>query len=1335
MSQRSIIDFGTLGQTNNIDFGVVAPANETRRERRNRLARERRARQRAIRQAQSPYPIVPGESQRDRRNRLARERRAMQRSARNRSRRAIDDQLAGERELQADEEGPFRLRTRFGNVSVLDARENLFRTVRRARTQVQEQRFLDGTGESATYIPNGYQDLDRILNTYYPMLVDGERFIILFNGKGYTLSLEKYEELKTTLNARRINGHWYGSRESDMEFVIDSVEQGGAFTISRPEERVGNNFTFATGEFFPYIHTFCDEHITKILARLGCWKEVNSDNYKENCLWLAFKDAGVEDHTLEAMKTEFLDRKIARKNIRKIAEDHKLLVRITTEGKTDGYGLKYGPRDGFPVELALIKDHYIHNFRTDICSYAFKNYDELKDKEEWWRFYKADRKAKDGERGINALALIRLLLDSEYLTPISAVTNGVFRTQYHNKFDMDEFSTLKYESKYCRLKHPLRDGKGPYRSAEDDALYPEKNDDEMCDYDMGESLDIDGLVDLLFSDEEEVSELEKLKIKIVKARNALNAETLEWLDDKFTNCKMGLEEQLKYLKKHLEPNFTYDFDFETCPFGKHKEFLVCYKEDSDSPIQEKRGFDCAKDFLDDIAMRHGISANGDTSLEKLKAPVIKLRAHNITYDASFLFPHLRRIQTIERGTSIVCGSARYYCKTGEATNGCNGELREWMKTHGEALFISQNMNRRIETWKRATSTVNKTTQFIENYKACEKLHGIGPVVLEILKQAPWDTFKPSVPFYVMKVIDIRFQDTLKMIPEPLSKFGKMFNLEQEKEVLPYTLFTESFVENGGVCMWGDIVSNSKHFEDFDQLRNNLRNWGCERVDENGVAWYDMMEYAVTYCRADVDVLQKGWRKFRDMVLSEMDMDINCYPTVASMTDAYYIEQGIYEGVNEMAGVPLKFHANASVGGRVMCANNERVFTKEEMDDTDANSLYPSAQIRLGGFLKGRPKVWHPGVDLNKADGYCIKIEITHIGRDLRFPICRLKTKEGGCDWTNDLVGKTLTVDKWTLEDLVRHQGARFKILQGYYYDEERNNRLGEVVKDMFDRRQRYKAEGNPLQLVLKIALNSGYGICGLKPIDTDTKYVSQDRKANFIQNHFNHIKSFDNMPNGEFRFDLHKQIDTHYNRQHCAMEVLSMSKTIMNEPMVLAEDLGIKIAYQDTDSMHVTRKDSKRLEVAYNKKYGKNLLGSGEGSYGQFSTDFEFSDAWHFRDGKFRKVGKSIKPEGEVKAKRSIFLGKKSYIDELCDDAGNIAWHMRMKGIPSKCMLAKVASCFDKDPMKLYEWLMLGKSCEFDLTADGNCCFKTTKSHQVYTQTMTRRVIFPVEVDLSSFEP
>ena len=73
----------------------------------------------------------------------------------------------------------------------------------------------------------------------------------------------------------------------------------------------------------------------------------------------------------------------------------------------------------------------------------------------------------------------------------------------------------------------------------------------------------------------------------------------------------------------------------------------------------------------------------------------------------------------------------------------------------------------------------------------------------------------------------------------------------------------------------------------------------------------------------------------------------------------------------------------------------------------------------------------------------------------------------------------------------------------------------------------------------------------------------------FIQNHFNHIKCGTDMPNGQSRIELYKEIDTHYNRQHCACEILSMSKVIMNEVMCLAEDIGADIEYTDTDSMHI----------------------------------------------------------------------------------------------------------------------------------------------------------------------
>ena len=47
-----------------------------------------------------------------------------------------------------------------------------------------------------------------------------------------------------------------------------------------------------------------------------------------------------------------------------------------------------------------------------------------------------------------------------------------------------------------------------------------------------------------------------------------------------------------------------------------------------------------------------------------------------------------------------------------------------------------------------------------------------------------------------------------------------------------------------------------------------------------------------------------------------------------------------------------------------------------------------------------------------------------------------------------------------------------------------------------------------------------------------------------------------------------------------------MSKRIMNEVMCLAEDLGIKILYIDTDSCHTSADKLELLSSEYKKLYG-----------------------------------------------------------------------------------------------------------------------------------------------------
>jgi hypothetical protein len=139
-------------------------------------------------------------------------------------------------------------------------------------------------------------------------------------------------------------------------------------------------------------------------------------------------------------------------------------------------------------------------------------------------------------------------------------------------------------------------------------------------------------------------------------------------------------------------------------------------------------------------------------------------------------------------------------------------------------------------------------------------------------------------------------------------------------------------------------------------------------------------------------------------------------------------------------------------------------------------------------------------------------------------------------------------------------------------------------------------------------MNAAYGICGLKPVGIDVKYIKECEKDNFTQNHFNEIRCFNEMPNKQFRYECYKPIDNHFNRQHCAAEILSYSKRIMNDVMCLAEDIDVSIFYTDTDSMHIETAGLPALERAFFDKFGRVLTGT---ELGQFHSNFSFRESMH----------------------------------------------------------------------------------------------------------------------------
>jgi len=531
---------------------------------------------------------------------------------------------------------------------------------------------------------------------------------------------------------------------------------------------------------------------------------------------------------------------------------------------------------------------------------------------------------------------------------------------------------------------------------------------------------------------------------------------------------------------------------------------------------------------------------------------------------------------------------------------------------------------------------------------------------------------------------VEIQDTYAIISSPLKSFGKMFQLDMKKEVMPYDLYTEVNVREKYIPIEKCICDEQEEF------MKNCREWGCiyklDFTNRDKDTHIDIIKYSQIYCRLDYVVLWQGYNKFKGWIKDICGLNIDYYVSSASIAHDYMLKEGVYEGTWQLSGLVREFIQRAMVGGRTMMAENKQNHIKNNVDDFDAVSLYPSAMERIGeigGYLKGKPKIiTNLSYDfLKQQDGYFVEILITEVNKHYKFPIM---SKIGEVrEFTNDMVNQIIVVDKFTLEDLIKFHKISFKIIKGYYYDEGRNIKIGKVIRYLFNKRKEEKKNKNPVEQIFKLIMNSAYGKTLLKPFDTESKYIKDLNEH--TSKYFNHIKQITPLFNGTFKVDHYKSINEHFNNCFIGVEVLSMSKRIMNEVMCLAEDNGLNMYYQDTDSIHIDSKSVSVLAQKFKEEHNRELIGN---DMGQFHTDFQ-SDTL----------------KGDLVSIESIYLGKKCYIDKLSDGTG-IDYHIRMKGVPTQS-IEYYAKQNNMSVFEIYEDLLAGKPITFDLACGGTkCCFE-----------------------------
>jgi hypothetical protein len=561
-------------------------------------------------------------------------------------------------------------------------------------------------------------------------------------------------------------------------------------------------------------------------------------------------------------------------------------------------------------------------------------------------------------------------------------------------------------------------------------------------------------------------------------------------------------------------------------------------------------------------------------------------------------------------------------------------------------------------------------------------------------------------------IDIRFLDSYALISTKLSKFGGMFDLTVEKEIMPYSAYTLPRLNSNPFMNYNEVEEHlppGTKLEDFIELVETKTD---ALTDVPGL--FNMIKYASFYCEKDCEVLLKGFNKNRSTMYAipyNEDGDMCKLDVAFATSSSQYASNfasvaGCYDDTYVFSGTLREYMQRAIVGGRVMVSQNIPHATKDEVDDFDACSLYPSAMYRMkdeiGGFPCGQPKLWTSGVDLSASNvvQYYLTIKITKVGRYLKFPIVPYIDEDGGRHFSNDLVGKQIVLDRVMWEDAQKFQEMEGEVVCGVYFDSGVNPKIADVIKILYEKRVILKRQKKTAeQLTMKLIMNSIYGRTIMKPINQkmEFKYGKREEIMRFIFKHSVSISEFYFVRDDFCIIYRHQPIIEHWSAPHIGAFILSMSKRIMNEVIVTAEEENCTIHYQDTDSMHINVNDLKKLEKKYTEKYDRVLVGE---YLGQFHCDFE---------GKRERL-----PPTSVE---SAYVGKKIYIDKLKyvseSDPLNVEYdyHLRMKGVPTDAVIDR-AEKFGNDTsvMDVYKKLLNWEEIEFDLTSGGKPRFEGNKS-------------------------
>jgi hypothetical protein len=272
------------------------------------------------------------------------------------------------------------------------------------------------------------------------------------------------------------------------------------------------------------------------------------------------------------------------------------------------------------------------------------------------------------------------------------------------------------------------------------------------------------------------------------------------------------------------------------------------------------------------------------------------------------------------------------------------------------------------------------------------------------------------------------------------------------------------------------------------------------------------------------------------------------------------------------------------GGRVIHWKkdfDEKVYN-DVLINIDGNSLYPSA-LYSSSIPFDYPKLLETLSfdEINNYEHYIIDVLIQP--SNTKYPLHPHKDKDGLLIYTVEIFRDVYNdVD---IREMLKDGYKVLKVYRGIYF--ENGCRIySDIVKNLYEKRQKYKKENNHYEFILKIFLNNLYGY----HLEKHNEHIYYNK----IENSLFYLNNTNKLPNGQTEYTYISMYNLIDKPIQIGGYVLSYARKIMNEYI---RKIGPEnIWYGDTDALYVLKSVLERKGIILNNEmcgvkndYGMNM--------------------------------------------------------------------------------------------------------------------------------------------------